>query len=289
MAVPHEGRGLDRPGPVYDDAMKILADDDLDAVLSLVGVPGGAQELDTELPGSAVRVDLLARTMSGIVHVEFVKDRSPALDLRMMTYRLRIRGRDGDRDTPIAQHVLVLGDEVRVPDRYHDVDAELSVFGWSVVRLAELDPVPLLGNPTTAAVAALARGSLTERADVLTAAAGLIAGTEPVRARTLLEAAMTLASIVLPAPIIDTALKEANMPVLIRDTPLGREIYQEGRQEGRQEGEWEAVLRITRTMLVQRFGDNPRIDAVAERLARLPDEERLTSIATATILDDLLR
>ncbi len=285
MAVQHDGRDPDRPGPIYDDAMKILADDDLDAVLSLVGVSGGAQELDTELPGSAVRVDLLARTTSGIVHVEFVKDRSPTLDLRMMTYRLRIRCRDGDRDTPIAQHVLVLGDDVRVPDRYHDVDAEPSVFGWSVVRLAELDPAPLLGNPTTAAVAALARGTLTERATVLTAAAELIAGTDPDRARTLLEAAMTLASIVLPAPIIDTALKEANMPVVIRDTPLGREIYQEGRQEG----ERETVLRITRTMLVQRFGENPRIDTAAKRLAGLPDEERLTSIATATVLDDLLR
>lgn len=30
-----------QPGPVYDDAMKILAADDLDAVLSLVGIPGG--------------------------------------------------------------------------------------------------------------------------------------------------------------------------------------------------------------------------------------------------------
>ncbi|MGH3697912.1 MAG: hypothetical protein ACRDQY_00280, partial [Pseudonocardiaceae bacterium] len=49
---------------------------------------------------------------------------------------------------------------------------------------------------------------------------------------------------------------------------------------GRQEGARETVLRITRTMLVQRFGENPRIDAAAERLAGLPDEERLTSIAT---------
>lgn len=62
-----------------------------------------------------------------------------------------------------------------------------------------------------------------------------------------------------------------------------------GSTGGRQEGARETVLRITRTMLVQRFGENPRIDAAAERLAGLPDEERLTSIATATILDDLLR
>ena len=79
------------------------------------------------------------------------------------------------------------------------------------------------------------------------------------------------------------------MPVLIRDTPLGREIYQEGREDGRQEGERQAVLRLTQKMLSLRFGDDPRIDAVAERLAALPDEERLSRIATATGLGDLNR
>ncbi len=280
-----------RPGPIYDDAMKILADDDLDAVLSLVGVGAGALEMDTELPGSAMRVDVLARSPRGIVHVEFVKDPAPSLDLRMMTYRLRIRSQDTNRDTPIAQYVLVLGDDIAVPDRYHDVDAEPPVFSWSVVRLADLDPAPLLANPTTAALAALARGTPAERAAVFTAAARLIGGTVPDRTRTLLEAATTLASIVLPAAIIDTALKEASMPVLIRDTPLGREIYQEGlaegRQEGRQEGERQAVLRLTHLLLTQRFGDDPQAAAVAERLAELPDADRLTRIAAATSLNDL--
>lgn len=68
------------------------------------------------------------------------------------------------------------------------------------MRLAELDPVTLLGHPTTAALAALARGTTTQRAQVLTAAAKLIAGTDPDRARTLLETATTLASIVLLRP-----------------------------------------------------------------------------------------
>lgn len=57
------------------------------------------------------------------MHVEFVKDRTPNLDLRMMTYRVRLRGHDGDRDTPITQYMLVIGDHVPVPDHYHDVDA----------------------------------------------------------------------------------------------------------------------------------------------------------------------
>ncbi len=79
------------------------------------------------------------------------------------------------------------------------------------------------------------------------------------------------------------------MPVLIRDTPLGREIFEQGRQEGRQEGERQAVLRLTVLLLRQRFGADPRVEAVAERLAGLPDEERLGLLAAAADLDDLAR
>jgi predicted transposase YdaD len=65
------------------------------------------------------------------------------------------------------------------------------------------------------------------------------------------------------------------MPVPVRDTPLGRELYQEGRddgrQEGRQEGEEQTVLRLTNVMLRRRFsGDEARLSAVAARLAALP-------------------
>lgn len=69
------------------------------------------------------------------------------------------------------------------------------------------------------------------------------------------------------------------MPVLIRDTPLGRWLVEEGRQE--------AVLRLTELMLRRRFRDDLRIPAIAERLAILPDDERLARIADATTLDDL--
>jgi len=99
------------------------------------------------------------------------------------------------------------------------------------------------------------------------------------------------------------------MPVPVRETPLGREIYEEawqegekdgraagrqeghreGRQEGRHEGELQTVLRLTRLMLRQRFGDAPQVEVIAERLAELPDEERLTRIASAASLADLDR
>ena len=69
------------------------------------------------------------------------------------------------------------------------------------------------------------------------------------------------------------------MPVPIRDTPLGRELYEEGDRA--------AVLRLTTLMLRQRFGDDPRCAAVAAALADLPDEERLSRLASAQRLDEL--
>ena len=280
-APPPERR---RPGPVYDDAMKILADDDLGALLTVVGVVGdGAERLNVELPGTTVKADLLASTVEGIVHVEFVKDPSPDLDLRMVDYRLRLRR--GDRTTPIAQYVLVLRD-VDVPDRYDDVDTGQLRCRWTVVRVSSLDPVRLLSTPTTAALAALAPGTASQRASMLLAAAELItAHADPDRRDALLGAATTLASIVLPRRTIRTALKEAAMPVPVRDTPLGRELYEEGRHDGRQE----AVLHLTVLLLRQRFGNEPRCREVAAGLVDLSDEERLARLAAAESLDDLER
>ena len=119
----------------------------------------------------------------------------------------------------------------------------------------------------------------------------------PERRDVLVAAAATLASIVLPRRIIRTTLKEAAMPVPVRDTPLGRELYEEGRldgrnegwQEGRQEGDHEAVLRLTVVLLQQRFGDDPRCAAVAASLVGLSDKERVARIAAAGGLDDLGR
>jgi hypothetical protein len=218
--------------------------------------------------------------------VEFVKDVSPDLDLRMVDYRLRLRRQD--RTVPIAQYVLVLRD-LAVPDRYVDVDNGQLGCWWTVVRISALDPVRLLSTPTTAALAVLAPATAAHRASMLVAAAELIrAHADPARRDALVAAAATLASIVLPRRTIRTAPKEA-APVPVRDTPLGRELYEEGRQEGRQEGDRAAVVRLTVLMLRQRFGDDPRCEAVAEALADLPDEERLARLAAAGSLDDLVQ
>jgi predicted transposase YdaD len=213
--------------------MKILAADDLSAVLSIVGVHGRAEPLNVELPASSTKADLVARTPDGIVHVEFVKDPTPNFDQRMVDYRLRLRRRD--RHTALSQYVLVLRD-VPVPDHYTDPGPDLHSCTWTVVHLHRLDPDALLTSPpTTAAVAVLARGTPTQRAAILTAAADLItARTDSDRRTLLLGAAATLASIVLPRATITTVLEEAAMPVPVRDTPLGRELYEEGVQAGMQ-------------------------------------------------------
>lgn len=57
--------------------------------------------------------------------------------------------------------------------------------------------------------------------------------------------------------------------------------------EGKAEGQHEAVVRLTIAMLRRRFGDDPRITPAAERLAQLPDDERLTLMDEARDLADL--
>jgi len=259
--------------------MKILADDDLDALLSVVGVGAGARQRDRELPGSKRTVDLLAECPDGsLVHVEFVKDAAPELDLRMVEYRVRLRRRHPD--VPIRQVVLVLADVV-VPDRYADDGMRCS---WQVVRLGELDARALLAQPTTAALAVLGSTETPDRSAVLTAAAAVIAeSTVADRRAVLLGAAATLASIVLPGATIDTALREATMPVPIRELPYARMLIEEGREEGREE----TALAITSAILRRRFGDDPRVPAVAERLADLPVDECVARVIGATTLDEL--
>lgn len=91
------------------------------------------------------------------------------------------------------------------------------------------------------------------------------------------------------------------MPVLIRDTPLGYQWYEEGFVEGwlegspgsdplsgPREGERRAVQRLAELNLRRRFDGHPdRIEAIAKRLAGRNAEERAARIGRATCLEDL--
>ncbi len=278
-------------GPRFDDAMKAIADDDPGALLGVlpptagISVGGGLQPLDRELGRSAVRADLLCRVGDTVVHGEYVKDRRSDLPIRMVEYRVQIRRRFPT--VRIVQFVLVLADDLVVPDRYEDPDGTMFV-RWSVVRAADLDRERLLAASTTAALAALVTGSDADRARALTAAVDLIAHAAPSRSRALLDAAATLASIHLPVHIIESALLEATMPVPIRDLPLARALLDEGVVKGRVEGARDHAVAMAQALLRHRFGDDLRIHALAEELADLPVDDAADKILAVGRLEDLL-
>src|SRR3954447_13025609 len=282
--------GIER-GPRFDDAMKAVADDDPLAFLAVLpptaAIAGGAawRPLDRELSRSTVRADLLGQVGDVVVHGEYVKDRRSDLPLRMVEYRAQIRRRHADRR--IVQFVLALADDLGVPDHYADPDGTM-VVRWAVVRAADLDRDLLLTRSTTATLASLAQGTPAERARALTAAADLIARTDQSRQRRLLDAAATLASIHLSLPIIESALKEATMPVPVRELPLARALFDEGRAEGRAEGAHEGSMAMSVAILRHRFGDDARISAAAEALSDLTEDEAVVKIMAASRLEDLL-
>ncbi|MGQ0773914.1 MAG: hypothetical protein ACT4NY_05770 [Pseudonocardiales bacterium] len=133
--MPPPAREWRPPGPV-DLALECLVDDDLDALLSVVGVTGPAQRLDgvlpaqpltahlltptelgivpveVDLPAPVLNADVLARTPAGIVQLEFVVDRVPPdLGLDLLDYWIRLR--EQDREIPIEQFAVVLADGCR--------------------------------------------------------------------------------------------------------------------------------------------------------------------------------
>ncbi len=104
------------------------------------------------------------------------------------------------------------------------------VVGRAPVGAGSVEPAD---HPTTAPLAALACHMLSEQVAYLASATELIkADTDPDRGARLVGAAITLASIVLPTSAIIPALRKADMPVPIRDTPLGRYLLEEGSREG---------------------------------------------------------
>ena len=65
------------------------------------------------------------------------------------------------------------------------------------------------------------------------------------------------------------------MPISLRDTDLGRELIRDGEE------------RTLAALLRRRFGDDPRIDDLAARLARQPIEDAVDAIESAGSIDQL--
>ena len=137
---------------MYDDAMKLLAEDDLTAVLSVVGVDGrGTEPIATELPGSATRADCSPRPARA-------SSTSSSSRMSHQTWTC------GCSTTACGCADATAGFPSAIRARPHRGGGARPLCrpragptcSWSVVRLSDLDPAGLLATPTTAPLAPLA-------------------------------------------------------------------------------------------------------------------------------------
>lgn len=273
-------------GPVYDNALRLLAAGDLVVVCQWLGIDAdpGSIRVSEALPATTQHADLIVGLRSGrLAHVEFVRRPEPDLAYRMLEYRARIlRLRP---QTTLSQHIVVLAEgTVHNPFDGHDG----LTMHLNVTYLRDQDPAQLLTRPALAALACLgAVPTPAARSAVLRSALTIIADVpDPTHRHDLTQTAATLAGIHLDPATIETITKEAAMPIsLDEDTVAGRIIAATAEARGK------ALQRATTlAALIRRsFGDDPRIPALADHLATLPQEQALDAALTANTLDELIQ
>jgi predicted transposase YdaD len=250
------------------------------------------------LPAATQYVDLLVEVAPGyLVQVEFVRTPSTDMALRMLEYYARItRAYPG---YALTQHVLVLA-QGTTPPRFASPEATLT---FHVTYLRDEDPEDYLAVPSLAPLAVLTRAcDQQERIKLLQRALDVVTGlSDPAYRRDQIDVTMTLAGIYLDPTTINTTAQEAGMPfTLDEDTVAGRIIAAQaeargrvegearGRVEGEARGEARGRAEMLAALLRHTHGDDPRIPALAERLAHLPQREQATEAAlTAATLDEL--
>ena len=279
------------PGPIYDNALRLLAASDLAALCRWLGIDADEQSIRVSeaLPATTQYVDLLAETGTDhLAHVEFVHGDGRDLGVRMVGYRARIMRQHTGRS--LRQHVLVLG-RANVPRVVRDGDEFALRLHVTYVR--DHDPVELLTTPSLAPLAPLGRAvDATQRRWVLGEALSVIKrDAEPARRQELAAVAATLASVYLAADSIDAAWKEAAMPLDIINTPLGQKLAAEGRAKGHAqglaEGHAEGRRELLGALLRSRFGHDERIAGVVDRLLELPDRAVVAAMLDAHTVEEL--
>jgi len=279
-----------RPGPVFDRAMRRVAEGDLTAFCEWleVDLDGPAQILSGSFPAATLHADLLVRVSPRrLMHVEYMRTPPADLAVRMIGYRASImRSHPGMQ---VSQHAIVLGEgRVRSAD---DPDNGFTL-GLRTIYLRQCDPAPLLSVPGLAPLAVLAEGDRETRARSLVAAVSVIqARTEsgPGQAQ-LLEAAAVLATIRLDGLTIDQIRRESGLSVesiadFYSETEVGRELVNRGIEQG-----IERSSQMLATLLLDRFGDQPEIPQIVGRLVRWPDPAAVVhAITRAQTLQELLR
>jgi hypothetical protein len=311
-------QGIPR-GPYYDAAMRGVMEGDTAAACRLLEVqttgPPQIMPSSFAFPAGTLSADLLLQVAPNrLVHVEYARRAEPDLAIRMLGYRWAIM-----RDHPkkqLSQHIVVLG-EGRI--KGHD---DLTVTGFqldlNVVYLRDLEPATLLKDPSLAPLAALGRGSPSERAVAYGQALRLIQRHGGARAHELTEFATLLGAITLDTLIMGKIAEEVGMideviAELFDESGIGASLVQrgldrgrvegiaEGTERGRVEGRVEGIAegtekglaagreRMLTVLITNRFGLRSEIPAIAHRLAGWSDSAATHAIAEAQSLEQLSR
>lgn len=278
--------GVNGPGPIYDNALRQLAAGELVAVCRWLGIEAAQESVRVSeaLPAVTRYADLLVTASGALTHVEFVRRVTPDLPLRMLDYRSRIMLQwPGQR---VDQHLVVLA-EGRLPDVLIDGDALNHRI--HVIYLRDCDPAGFPGTPALAPLASLADApDRAHRAQLLRRALEVIRDhAPPHRTVDLASVAIVLAAIRLDATTIETARKEAGMPISLEGTAAGEIIAQRAAVRARVEGRVEGEISTLAAVLSSRLGPDPRIVDIARQLHAREGTRAVELALAATSLDNL--
>jgi hypothetical protein len=256
----------ERPGPVYDNAWRLLFEGSAAAVAAFVtGEPfssfGDAKFVPTDLPGATVSADALIEVEGRRLHVELqLRAEAARFEPRLVAYWARLNAMG---EVPFEQHVIVMNsDGGRLSGLYRKGRLQLEYF---VHHLWDLPVEGFLAHESLFPLAVLARArNLAERGVVLQAViekaesaigsdGDAYAAADAVRT---IEIAVTLASIYLSGSTIKAILeRNKNMTVLLEEFPWSQFCKEEGRVEGRQEGKEEGRIEALLAFAQARHGD----------------------------------
>jgi hypothetical protein len=256
-----ETKGGAQPGPIYDNAWRLLFEGRAAAVAALVtGEPlesfADARFLQADLPGVTVAADALIETGGRRLHVELqLRANASKFEPRLVSYWARLNAMG---EVPFEQHVIVMNrDGGRLSGLFRKGRLQLEYF---VHHLWDLPVEAFLGHETLFPLAVLGRvSSLAERGAVLQTVIekaesavgpggdGDVVGHTATDAARTIEIAVTLASIYLKGSTIKSILeRNNNMTVLLEEFPWSQFCKEEGREKGKEEGRMEALLTVAR-------------------------------------------
>jgi hypothetical protein len=261
-------------GPVYDNALRLLAAAELAAVCRWLGIAANASSvrMSEALPAATHYADLLAQVeIDRLAHVEFTRAPTPDMAHRMLEYRARIMRLEPDKT--LTQHVVVLAGGT-VPE--HLIDGDDFAMRLHVTYLRQHEPAELLREASLAPLAVLGRAAdVAARARTFRRALEVIhAKSPPERLGDLVSVATVLAAIHLDAATIEDTGRETRMPISLEGTVGARALEERAESRGQARGEARGVSDVLATLIRRRFGAEVTEADLSALAARLADQHR---------------